>query len=146
MKKITALVLILALSLCLFAGCGKTETQPTQAPATESTAPATEVPETVSQGVSDTEILVGNTAATTGAFATVGVPFNAGLEAAFLAQLDQHLLLAELVLLLQPHAPVDRGAAVAAAGIEQEQRLGDHDAGQRRAGIDDVDGAHGAWP
>ncbi len=83
MKKITALVLILALSLCLFAGCGKTETQPTQAPATESTAPATEVPETVSQGVSDTEILVGNTAATTGAFATVGVPFNAGMEAAF---------------------------------------------------------------
>lgn len=35
------------------------------------------------QGVSDTTILVGNTAATTGAFAAVGVPFNAGLEAAF---------------------------------------------------------------
>lgn len=34
------------------------------------------------QGVTDTEILVGNTAATTGAFAGVGVPFNAGLEAA----------------------------------------------------------------
>lgn len=37
------------------------------------------------QGVTDTTILVGNTAATTGAFAAVGVPFNAGLEAALLA-------------------------------------------------------------
>lgn len=34
------------------------------------------------QGVTDTTIYVGNTAATTGSFATVGVPFNAGLEAA----------------------------------------------------------------
>ena len=37
------------------------------------------------QGVSDDTILVGNTAATTGAYATVGVPFNAGMEAAFKA-------------------------------------------------------------
>jgi len=35
------------------------------------------------QGVTDTEILVGNTAETTGSFAAVGVPFNAGLEAAY---------------------------------------------------------------
>lgn len=35
------------------------------------------------QGVTENEILVGNTAATTGSFATVGVPFNAGLEAVF---------------------------------------------------------------
>ena len=35
------------------------------------------------QGVSETEILVGNTAATTGSFAGVGVPFNAGIEAVF---------------------------------------------------------------
>ena len=34
------------------------------------------------QGVTDTTIYIGNTAATSGAFATVGVPFNAGLEAA----------------------------------------------------------------
>jgi ABC-type branched-subunit amino acid transport system substrate-binding protein len=34
------------------------------------------------QGVSATEILVGNTAATTGAYAPIGVPFNIGLEAA----------------------------------------------------------------
>lgn len=35
------------------------------------------------QGVTDTEILVGNTAAVSGAFAGVGVPFNAGIEAYF---------------------------------------------------------------
>ena len=35
------------------------------------------------QGVTENEILVGNTAATTGDFAQVGVPFNAGLEAVF---------------------------------------------------------------
>ena len=34
------------------------------------------------QGVTDTEILIGNTAASTGAFATVGEPFNIGLNAA----------------------------------------------------------------
>lgn len=34
------------------------------------------------QGVSATKILIGNTAATTGAFALVGQPFNVGLEAA----------------------------------------------------------------
>ncbi|MGM9973194.1 MAG: ABC transporter substrate-binding protein [Clostridiaceae bacterium] len=33
------------------------------------------------QGVSDTEILIANSAATSGAYAPVGVPFNAGLEA-----------------------------------------------------------------
>jgi len=37
----------------------------------------------VVQGVTDTEIIVGNTAATSGAFAAVGVPFNAGIEAYF---------------------------------------------------------------
>lgn len=61
----------------------------TTAPATEgTTAPAAEPSGDYTsgehaQGVTDTEILVGNTAATTGAFATVGVPFNAGIEAYF---------------------------------------------------------------
>lgn len=35
------------------------------------------------QGVTATEILVGNTAATTGTFAAVGVPFNVGIESVF---------------------------------------------------------------
>lgn len=37
------------------------------------------------QGITDKYIYVGNTAATTGAYAGVGVPFNYGLEAAFYA-------------------------------------------------------------
>lgn len=37
----------------------------------------------VAQGVTDTTIKVGNTAATSGAFAMVGVPFNAGIQAYF---------------------------------------------------------------
>ena len=37
----------------------------------------------VAQGVTDTTIKVGNVAATSGAFATVGVPFNAGIQAYF---------------------------------------------------------------
>ena len=37
----------------------------------------------VSQGVTDTSIKVGNTAATSEAFAMVGVPFNAGIQAYF---------------------------------------------------------------
>jgi ABC-type branched-subunit amino acid transport system substrate-binding protein len=35
------------------------------------------------QGITDTEIVVANSAATSGAFAPVGVPFNAGIEAYF---------------------------------------------------------------
>ncbi|MBU1093219.1 MAG: InlB B-repeat-containing protein [Firmicutes bacterium] len=35
------------------------------------------------QGVTDTQILVGNTAATSSYFAVIGVPFNAGIEAYF---------------------------------------------------------------
>ena len=39
--------------------------------------------ETIVQGVTDTTITVGNAAATSGVFAAVGVPFNAGIEAYF---------------------------------------------------------------
>ncbi len=39
--------------------------------------------ETLSQGVTDEVVKVGNTAATSGALAAVGVPFNAGIEAYF---------------------------------------------------------------
>ena len=39
--------------------------------------------EVAAQGVTDTTIKVGNSAATSGAFAPVGVPFNAGIEAYF---------------------------------------------------------------
>ncbi|MBE0701473.1 MAG: ABC transporter substrate-binding protein, partial [Acholeplasmataceae bacterium] len=44
-----------------------------------------EVPEGLVQGVTETTIKVGNTAAISGAYAEVGVPFNAGITAAFAA-------------------------------------------------------------
>lgn len=62
---------------------------PSQQPSSGSSAPEDSAPPAGTiQGVTDTEILVGNTAATTGTFATVGVPFNAGLEAALKAYND----------------------------------------------------------
>lgn len=91
MKKTLSIILVLVLCAALFAGCsGPTndpaqtqepgnEPKPTEAPkSTDGYAPFVDV-----QGVTDTTIYVGNTAATTGDFATVGVPFNAGMEAAF---------------------------------------------------------------
>ena len=96
MKKIIALLLALVMIVGLVA-CGTTpdapagnDTPATDAPAGNDT-PATDAPTDAPvvdagyvQGVTDTTIYIGNTAATTGAFAAVGVPFNAGLEAALL--------------------------------------------------------------
>ncbi len=60
------------------------ETDPVTETTPEEQEPAGEYSEGENaQGVTDTQILVGNTAATSGAFATVGVPFNAGIEAYF---------------------------------------------------------------
>ena len=78
MKKISALLLALIMVLGLVA-CG----QPS-GPSGENTEPGNSDPVAPSgtvQGVTDTTIYIGNTAATTGAFAAVGVPFNAGIEA-----------------------------------------------------------------
>ena len=105
MKKTLALILALALCLSLAACSGLTNepaADPTEAPA-GSDAPEVEGSEAPEggdtsddgyapfvdvQGVDDTTIYVGNTAATTGSYATVGVPFNAGMEAAFKAYND----------------------------------------------------------
>lgn len=67
MKKFFALVLALVMVLGLVA-CGE------KAPAVEEL-----------KGVTEDTILVGNTAGTTGALATIGGPFNIGIEAAFAA-------------------------------------------------------------
>ena len=71
-------------------GCGIGKPSSNTPPASSGTnPPASEAPkEEVSQGVGEGKILVGNAAATSGAFATVGGPFNAGLEAAFKAYND----------------------------------------------------------
>ena len=67
MKKFFALILALVMVLGLVA-CGE------KAPAVEEL-----------KGVTEDTILVGNTAGTTGALATIGGPFNVGIEAAFAA-------------------------------------------------------------
>ena len=100
-KKIAALavaaVMTMALAACGNSGGGAEEKASSVAEevssvvaevssaASEVASEVSEVVETVTgtvQGVTADKILIGNTAATTGAFATVGVPFNAGLEAA----------------------------------------------------------------
>ena len=102
MKKTLALILAMALCLSLAACSGLTNSPadtPSEAPAGSDAPAASEAPDSGSsdgaytpfvdvQGVDDSTIYVGNTAATTGSYATVGVPFNAGLEAAFKAYND----------------------------------------------------------
>jgi ABC-type branched-subunit amino acid transport system substrate-binding protein len=96
MKKLLATLAIVA-STAALAACGPT-TKPSEDPTStpnpgpNPTEPTTVTPEpgpsvkdydgTETQGITDTEILIGNTAATTGAFATVGEPFNVGLNVA----------------------------------------------------------------
>lgn len=63
MKKTISMILVLVLVLTSLVGCTSKET--------------------ISQGVTEDTIKVGNTAATSGALAAVGVPFNAGIEAYF---------------------------------------------------------------
>lgn len=84
MKKFLSLLLVFMMVFS-FAGCAKQETETeatTAAAAGEETTAAVEELEWA-QGITDTEIVVANSAATSGAFAPVGVPFNAGIEAYF---------------------------------------------------------------
>lgn len=78
MKKLISILTIVAI-LFTFVGCTQDnngdEPQNVSNPSGESS--KEEVP---AQGVTDTEILIGNSAAVSGAFAPVGVPFNAGIE------------------------------------------------------------------
>ncbi len=82
MKKLLLLFSLVAFGLVLVGCNGTTTAAPTtQAPTTQ--APTTEEGEQTSQGVTDTTIKVGNTAAVTGYFAAVGVPFNDAIKAVF---------------------------------------------------------------
>ena len=65
-KRIAALALALAMLVTALAGCGAKGKEELK-------------------GVTEDTILVGNTAGTTGALATIGGPFNVGIEAAFAA-------------------------------------------------------------
>ena len=89
MKKIVSILASLAMVASL-AACGETD-EPT--PENGGDTPGVETPadneeeeeeeEEPAQGVTDTTIVVGNSAANSGAYAPVGVPFNAGIEAYF---------------------------------------------------------------
>jgi len=81
MKKFV-LMLTLALFSIAFIGCGDETTTEAETTAAQTTAEQTTAVQ-LAQGVTDTTIKVGNTAATTGFLAFVGVPFNAGMEAYF---------------------------------------------------------------
>lgn len=85
MKKLVSLLLAAMMVLSL-AACGNSSNTPTTKPDGGNTqTPGTEQPveKKYSQGVTDTEIKVANSAATSGAYAPVGVPFNAGIQAYF---------------------------------------------------------------
>lgn len=75
MKKLVLMMSLLAFAFA-FVGC-TVETTTTAEQSTDTTA------EVVAQGVTDTTIKVGNTAAVSGALAFVGVPFNEGMKAVF---------------------------------------------------------------
>ncbi|MBQ6733769.1 MAG: ABC transporter substrate-binding protein [Lachnospiraceae bacterium] len=97
MKKKVVSVL-LAMSVMALAACGNTtsggdtgtqasggassaQEQPAAAESTEQTQGEASAPvEDGTQGVTDTEIKIANTAAVSGAYAPVGVPFNAGIQ------------------------------------------------------------------
>lgn len=95
MKKLLATLAVVATAAGL-AACGPTSkpseaptgapTQtPTETPVTPTEPPAPAVKDydgTETQGITEDKIYIGNTAATTGAFATVGEPFNVGLNIA----------------------------------------------------------------
>lgn len=87
MKKIIALLLALVMAFGLVA-CGGGETVVSNPPEASNDPAGSSEPTVTVQGIRDGVIYVGNTAATTGAFAAVGVPFNAGLEAALKAYND----------------------------------------------------------
>lgn len=82
MKKLIALLLA-AMMLFSLAACGdKTGTEGTNPPGgTETKEPSGNGEKQYSQGVTDTTIKIANSAATSGSYAPVGVPFNAGIQA-----------------------------------------------------------------
>jgi ABC-type branched-subunit amino acid transport system substrate-binding protein len=82
MKKIALLALTLVLGL-VFVACAEITTTTESIVTTTTTQISTTGEEDYVQGVDDDSILVGNTAAVSGYFAVVGVPFNDAIRAVF---------------------------------------------------------------
>lgn len=85
MKKAISIILVISMMVTMLVGCGKDKPVDNTVTSTKGgdVVTTTTKEEKVSQGVTDTTIKVGNTAATSGALSAVGVPFNAGIEARF---------------------------------------------------------------
>jgi len=82
LKKALAMVLVMMLVAMAFTGCGSKD--PAEAgPSSEATTSSENetAAESPAQGVTDDTILIGNSAATSGAFAPIGLPFIHGIEA-----------------------------------------------------------------
>ena len=87
MKKLISLLLA-AMMLVSLVACGNNASNETDPPSQQSQGGSNEeqnpnenTEKQYSQGVTDTEVLIANSAATSGAYAPVGVPFNAGIQA-----------------------------------------------------------------
>ncbi len=88
MKKIVSLLLVVLMLGSLVACAPQTSApaaeQPAATEAAQEAAPAEEAtPAEPQQGVTDTEVLIANSIAVSGAYAPVGVPFKYGMEAYF---------------------------------------------------------------
>jgi ABC-type branched-subunit amino acid transport system substrate-binding protein len=80
MKKLVLSAFVLLLGLAIV-GCTTTTATTATTASTESTASTTTPAPIIVQGVTATSIKIGNTAAVSGAYAGVGLPFNEGLKA-----------------------------------------------------------------
>jgi len=78
-KKPLVLSLVLMLTMLAFAGCGSEATE-NEGVSTDTPNETAVVTQEVAQGVTDDTILIGNSAATSGAFAPIGLPFIHGIE------------------------------------------------------------------
>jgi ABC-type branched-subunit amino acid transport system substrate-binding protein len=92
LKRSLVMVLVIMLAAMAFTGCGSKETPAASSePSSTSSAAETtaETPaEEPAQGVTDDKILIGNSAATSGAFAPIGLPFIHGIES-YLAYVNE---------------------------------------------------------
>lgn len=88
MKKILSTLLVLMMVFSLFACAPQAETTASEQPAAteateEAAAPEATAAAEPQQGVTDTEVLIANSIAVSGAYAPVGIPFKYGMEAYF---------------------------------------------------------------
>ncbi len=88
MKKIVSLILVFLMLGSIFACAPQTQTAAAEPAATEATQEAAAEPAATeapapTQGATDTEVLIANSIAVSGAYAPVGVPFKYGMEAYF---------------------------------------------------------------